>query len=79
MACKPQPRFQVRANTRRMIMRIRTDRRYWDCDCVKNYIRPASEHRCDICGAEREDCADSMVNELHEMVPGYVEDKDFLD
>ena len=36
---------------------------YWDCECPKNYIRPAGMLMCENCGAHREDQPDSRINE----------------
>jgi len=37
---------------------------YWDCECRKNYIHPASENVCTVCHARREEQPDSRVTEV---------------
>lgn len=41
-----------------------TTEKYWDCECEHNFIRPKTQNRCDICGAEAEEQPDSRVNEV---------------
>lgn len=43
---------------------IKLTRRFWDCDCEKDYIRPSSQQWCSLCGSQREDCADSRLGEV---------------
>jgi len=42
---------------------ITTDK-YWDCECDSDYIHPASEKTCQLCGAEREEQPDSRLEEV---------------
>ena len=41
-----------------------TNPAYWDCECEKNYIRPKSKPKCDICNACEDDQPDSRANEV---------------
>ena len=51
-------------------MSIKTDGRYWDCDCEKHYIHlKTDELVCPVCRAREEDgYPDSRVNEIEEGV-----------
>lgn len=37
---------------------------FWDCDCERDYIHPAAQNECPVCGAIREEQPDSHVNEV---------------
>lgn len=37
---------------------------FWDCECENNYIHPASDESCILCGAIREEQPDSRVDEV---------------
>lgn len=37
---------------------------YWDCECEHLYIHPKIDVYCKICGADRDECPDSRVNEV---------------
>ena len=37
---------------------------FWDCECEENYIHPASEAFCYVCGAVREESPDSRAIEV---------------
>jgi hypothetical protein len=37
---------------------------FWDCECMEDYIHPASESRCLRCGAARDESPDSRVREV---------------
>ena len=43
-----------------------TDRRYWDCDCSKNYIHLKKTFglHCPKCGLDEDESGDSRVNEI---------------
>lgn len=43
---------------------IHTTELFWDCECKKNYIHPASEKVCNYCKAERNSSPDSRINEV---------------
>ncbi len=37
---------------------------FWDCECMEDYIHPASETQCLRCGVKREDAPDSRLREV---------------
>ena len=37
---------------------------YWDCECDREYIRPASMLMCEDCGALKDESPDSRLNEV---------------
>jgi hypothetical protein len=39
---------------------------YWDCDCLDDYIHPDYVTCCGRCGALKEDCPDSRVEEVEQ-------------
>lgn len=41
-----------------------TDKRFWDCECEKNYIHEKAIELCNICGATRETQPDSHAKEV---------------
>lgn len=43
---------------------ILTTEKYWDCECLKDFIHPKSQDRCDGCGVTAEEQPDSRVNEV---------------
>ncbi len=43
---------------------ILTTEKYWDCECLKNFIHPKSQCRCDICGTIAEEQPDSRISEV---------------
>jgi hypothetical protein len=43
---------------------ILTTDKYWDCECLANFIHPKSQKKCDKCGAVEEEQPDSRVNEV---------------
>ena len=47
-----------------------TDSRYWDCDCIKNYIhnKKVFGKICSRCGAVEDEMPDSRVHEIHEQL-----------
>ena len=42
---------------------------FWDCECEKHYIKPATQKTCRICKAYKEDCPNSRQNEIEETFP----------
>jgi len=44
-----------------------TDPRFWDCECIDQYIHSENESRCNTCGAYREDQPDTRISELYGM------------
>tara|TARA_R110000744_G_scaffold198235_2_gene317465 strand:- start:291 stop:656 length:366 start_codon:yes stop_codon:yes gene_type:complete len=49
----------------RYLRPVRTDPRYWDCECDENYIHKKSiEPVCNVCGYGHDECADSRPNEI---------------
>ena len=44
---------------------VDTDPRYWDCECLFNYIHLKTDRvECPICGATEPDSPDSHLNEI---------------
>ncbi len=43
---------------------MKTDPRFWDCECPENYIHPKSETSCLECNANSDDQPDSMIAEI---------------
>jgi len=43
---------------------IKTTSKYWDCECLDFYIRPAKQDKCDDCGTVREEQPDSRIEEV---------------
>lgn len=43
---------------------VRTTEKYWDCNCTRDYIKPASQDYCWHCDSHREDQPDSIVSEV---------------
>lgn len=43
---------------------IETTEKYWDCECDKSYIKPASMNYCGKCDTYREDQPDSRIREV---------------
>lgn len=37
---------------------------FWDCECESDYIHPASQDECLLCGARREDQPNARVDEV---------------
>ena len=56
---------------------VKTDDRYWDCECDENYIHKKSiELECTVCGCEHDECPDSRPNEIKlYFSANFVEDK----
>ena len=55
-------------------MIVKTDHRYWDCECDHNYIHKKSiTLKCGICGFEEDECSDSRPNEIKIYYKNYVE------
>lgn len=48
-------------------MATRTDR-FWDCECVDNYIRSDKEHQCSRCGATQDEQPYSLVEEVAPLI-----------
>lgn len=40
------------------------DERYWDCECVVDFIHPNSQDQCVVCDALRDDQPNSRANEV---------------
>tara|TARA_B100000073_G_scaffold339936_1_gene339045 strand:- start:465 stop:815 length:351 start_codon:yes stop_codon:yes gene_type:complete len=56
---------------------VKTDPRYWDCECDENYIHDKSiEPKCAVCGSEHDECSDSRPNEIKLFFKDYKEDSD---
>jgi len=45
-------------------MNVKTDPRFWDCECSDHYIHSKNHTVCNKCGAESKDQPDSRVEEL---------------
>ena len=43
---------------------VLTTPEYWDCECDKDYIHPAHELFCQMCGAFKDDQPDARVDEV---------------
>lgn len=43
-----------------------TTPKYWDCECLKDYIHPRSKPMCPVCCAYRDEQPDSRINEVKE-------------
>jgi hypothetical protein len=43
---------------------ILTTEKYWDCECLKNFIHPKSQGNCEICGTIAEEQPDSRISEV---------------
>ncbi len=48
--------------------KIETTEKYWDCECIQNYIHLKSKTECLICGARHDEQPDSRVNEVENML-----------
>jgi hypothetical protein len=46
---------------------IQITKKYWDCDCLTNYIHPDYVTCCGRCGALKEDQPDSRVKEVEKV------------
>lgn len=44
---------------------MKTDPRFWDCECPENYIHPKSEASCLECNANSDDQPDTMIADLY--------------
>ena len=56
---------------------VKTDSRYWDCECGENYIHKKSiEPKCSVCGFEHEECSDSRPNEIRLYFKDYETERD---
>ena len=54
---------------------VLTTEKYWDCNCLKNFIHPKSQKMCYECGAIEEEQPDSRVSEV--LIAGFsLEDGD---
>lgn len=45
-----------------------TTEAFWDCECNSDYIHRASESKCHKCGCYRDECPDSRVEEVKNML-----------
>ena len=46
-------------------MNVKTDPRYWDCECDNNYIHKKLESlSCPVCKMTEDECSDSRPNEI---------------
>lgn len=45
-------------------MNVKTDPRFWDCECSNHYIHSKNHTVCNKCGAQSEEQPDSRVEEL---------------
>ena len=56
---------------------VKTDPRYWDCECDENYIHDKRiEPKCTVCGSEHDECSDSRPNEIKLFFKDYKEASD---
>jgi hypothetical protein len=44
--------------------KILTTEKYWDCECLNDFIHPKSQKKCGKCGVVEEEQPDSRVNEV---------------
>ena len=46
-------------------MTVKTDDRYWDCECENNYIHlKTNTLSCSVCGMTEDESPDSRPNEI---------------
>jgi len=63
--------------TRSKTMIVKTDPRYWDCDCDNNYIHKKSiTLKCEVCNSEEDECSDSRPNEIKIYYKNYKEQEE---
>jgi len=56
---------------------VKTDPRYWDCDCDNKYIHLKTDKlSCSICGMTEDECSDSRPNEIKLYYTNYKENQD---
>ena len=55
-------------------MIVKTDARFWDCECDNNYIHKKSiTLKCNRCGMSEDECSDSRPNEIKLYYKNYKE------
>jgi len=55
-------------------MIVKTDDRYWDCECETNYIHlKKNTLSCSVCGMTEDECSDSRPNEIKLYYKNYKE------
>jgi hypothetical protein len=47
------------------------DPRYWDCQCVLDYIHPVDQECCELCGAAGDESPHSLVSEVPAGLPAW--------
>ena len=47
---------------------VRTTSKYWDCECPREYIKPAKQDYCSECCTYRDEQPDSRVNEVKDYI-----------
>ena len=58
-------------------MIVKTDDRYWDCECEINYIHlKKNTLSCSVCGMTEDECSDSRPNEIKKSKPKKQENED---
>ena len=58
-------------------MIVKTDPRYWDCDCDNAYIHlKTNTLSCSVCGMTEDECSDSRPNEIKLYYKNYKENED---
>ena len=58
-------------------MIVKTDDRYWDCECETNFIHlKANTLSCSICGMSEDECSDSRPSEIKLYYKNYKENED---
>ena len=57
------------------LMIVKTDSRYWDCECETNYIHlKTNTLSCSVCGMTEDECSDSRPNEIQRYYKNYIEE-----
>ena len=55
-------------------MTVKTDPKYWDCECEDNYIHLKLDNlSCSVCGMTEDECSDSRPNEIKLYYKNYKE------
>lgn len=57
-------------------MIVKTDPKYWDCECKDNYIHlKVNTLSCSVCGMTEDECSDSRPNEIKLYYKNYKENE----
>ena len=57
-------------------MTVKTDPKYWDCECKDNYIHlKANTLSCSVCRMTEDECSDSRPNEIKLYYKNYKENE----